>query len=131
MRLGAAIEAQGPPGSRLGLLAGYLHLVMIAGVLATGVGSRLMIIEPFSRDPVAVVTMGAGPALFLTGWILFALAVQGRISWHRVIGMAAILVAVAAAHEQPLLVNSAIVTGLLILIAHGDTLAGRARRRSS
>ncbi|GIJ10527.1 low temperature requirement protein A [Micromonospora andamanensis] len=131
MRLGAAIEALGPPGSRLGLLAGYLHLVMIAGVLATGVGSRLMIIEPFSHDPAAIVVMGSGPALFLTGWILFALAVQGRISWHRVIGMAAILVAVAAAHEQSLLVNSAIVTGLLILIAHGDTLARRARRPSS
>ncbi|MEG3637121.1 low temperature requirement protein A [Micromonospora palythoicola] len=129
MRLGAAIEAMGPPGSRLGLLAGYLHLVMIAGVLATGVGSRLMIMEPFSHDLAAVVTMAAGPALFLTGWILLALAVHSRLSWQRLIGMVAILVAAAAGHEQSLLVNSVIITGLLILIAHSDTLVAGVRRR--
>ncbi|MBQ1050637.1 low temperature requirement protein A [Micromonospora sp. C51] len=128
MRLGTAIEAMGPPGSRLGLLAGYLHLVMIAGVLATGVGSRLMIMEPFSHELAAVVTMAAGPTLFLTGWILLALAVHGRFSWQRLVGMAAILIAAVAGHEQSLLVNSAIITGLLILIAHGDTLANRVRR---
>ncbi|WBB93225.1 low temperature requirement protein A [Verrucosispora sp. WMMC514] len=129
MRLGAAIEAMGPPGSRLGLLAGYLHLVMVAGVLATGVGSRLMIMEPFSHDLAAVVTMAAGPALFLTGWILLALAVHNRLSWQRLIGMVAILVAAAAGREQSMLVNSAIITGLLILIAHSDTLVAGVRRR--
>ncbi|GIJ35672.1 low temperature requirement protein A [Verrucosispora sp. WMMD703] len=128
MRLGTAIEAMGPPGSRLGLLAGYLHLVMIAGVLATGVGSRLMIMEPFSHELAAVVTMAAGPTLFLTGWILLALAVHGKFSWQRLIGMVAILIAAVAGHELSLLVNSAIITGLLILIAHGDTLANRVRR---
>ncbi|MBX7270158.1 low temperature requirement protein A [Micromonospora sp. Llam7] len=131
MRLGAVIEAIGPTGSHLALLAGYLHLVMISGVVAISVGSQLMIEDPFSHHPAVFVTLAAGPALFLVGWILLAAAVHRRVSWHRALGLVAIVAGAVAGRNLPLLGYSAIATGILILIAHGDALVSRAARSRS
>ncbi|WP_422742190.1 low temperature requirement protein A [Micromonospora sp. WMMD754] len=122
VRLGAAIDALGPSGSRLGLLAGYLHLVMVAGVVAAAVGAQLMIAEPLSRDPAALMMALSGPALFLIGWILLSAAVHHRVSWHRPVGLAAIAALALVGRGLPLLAGSAILSVLLILVAHAEKL---------
>ncbi|MFI7069936.1 low temperature requirement protein A [Micromonospora sediminicola] len=122
VRLGAAIDALGPSGSRLGLLAGYLHLVMVAGVVAAAVGAQVMIAEPLSREPAALMVALSGPALFLIGWILLAAAVHHRVSWHRPVGLVAIVALALVGRGLPLLAGSAILSVLLILIAHAERL---------
>ncbi|WBB69974.1 low temperature requirement protein A [Micromonospora sp. WMMD812] len=127
-RLGAAIEELGPPGSRLALLAGYLHLVMVAGVVGTAAGAQLMIAEPLSRDPARIAAAATGPVLFLAGWVLLAAAVHRHLSWHRLLGLIAIAGAAVASRGLPMLAGTAIIAGLLILIAHFDTRIARTRR---
>ncbi|GIJ80025.1 hypothetical protein SAMN05443287_11728 [Micromonospora phaseoli] len=63
----------------------------------------------------------------MTGWILLAAVVHRRVSWHRVVGLLAIVIAAVAGRGLPLLVYSAILAGLLSLIAHSDVLVRRAR----
>ncbi|MFI6780244.1 low temperature requirement protein A [Micromonospora sp. NPDC050276] len=131
-RLGARIEAEGPPGSKLTLLAGYLHFVMIAGVLATSVAMEMTIEDPGAHDAGQLVVGVIGPALALTARILLAAVVDGSRPWARLIGVPAIIVGGLATVRLPQLVNSAVITGVLLLIVLFDAMPGlwRFSRRS-
>ncbi|MEH0930261.1 low temperature requirement protein A [Micromonospora sp. CPCC 205558] len=131
-RLGARIEAEGPPGSKLTLLAGYLHLVMIAGVLATSVAMEMTIDDPGAHGRRQVMLVVVGPALFLIARILLAAVVDGSRPWARLIGVPVIIVAGLATGKLPQLVNSAVVAGVLLLIVLCDAMPGlwRSIRRS-
>ncbi|MEV4764260.1 low temperature requirement protein A [Micromonospora chokoriensis] len=121
-RLGAAVVAAGPPGSMLALMAGYLHLVMIAGVLATSVAMEMTIDDPGGRDNGQLAVGVIGPALFLTARILLAAAVDGGLPWARLIGVPAIIVAGLATWKLPQLLSSAVVAGVLLLIVLVDAM---------
>ncbi|MDG9676659.1 low temperature requirement protein A [Micromonospora sp. DH14] len=123
-RLGARIEAEGPPGSRLTLLAGYLHLVMIAGVLATSVAMQVTIDDPRASDSGQLAVGVIGPALALTARILLAAAVDGSRPWARLVGVPAIIVGGLATVRLPQVANSAVVAGLLLLIVSIDAMPG-------
>ncbi|MET8305424.1 low temperature requirement protein A [Micromonospora sp. NPDC005173] len=114
-RLGPAIERADP--SRLGVTTSYLHLVMIAGVVATAVGAEVSIAHPTEiGHTTAVVVILGGPTLFLVGRILFSVAVHRRLSWARVVGLFALVLA-AVALRLPLVAVSAVATGVLIVVA--------------
>ncbi|MEU8368038.1 low temperature requirement protein A [Micromonospora tulbaghiae] len=102
-------------------MAGYLHLVMVAGVVAAAVGAKVMIAEPLSRDPAAFLVTLSGPALFLIGWILLAAAVHHRVSWHRPAGLVALVALGLLAHRLPLLAGSALMAALLIAVVVVET----------
>ncbi|GAB4101437.1 low temperature requirement protein A [Micromonospora taraxaci] len=121
-RLGAAVVAAGPPGSMLALMAGYLHLVMIAGVLATSVAMEMTIDDPGGRDNGQLAVGVIGPALFLTARILLAAAVDGGLPWARLIGVPAIIVAGLATWKLTQLVSSAVIAGVLLLIVLVDAM---------
>ncbi|MEU7944849.1 low temperature requirement protein A [Micromonospora taraxaci] len=121
-RLGAAVVAAGPPGSMLALMAGYLHLVMIAGVLATSVAMEMTIDDPGGRDNGQLTVGVIGPALFLTARILLAAAVDGGLPWARLIGVPAIIVAGLATWKLTQLVSSAVIAGVLLLIVLVDAM---------
>ncbi|MET8043395.1 low temperature requirement protein A [Micromonospora sp. NPDC005215] len=123
-RLGASIVAAGPPGSKLALLAGYLHVVMIAGVLATTVGMELTIGDPGERDPGWLAVGVVGPALFLTARILLSAMVDTSLPWARLVGVPAIVVFGWATQKLPQLANSAVVAGVLLLIVVVDAMPG-------
>ncbi|WP_433317681.1 low temperature requirement protein A [Micromonospora sp. CA-269861] len=126
-RLGARIEAAGPPGSRLTLLAGYLHLVMIAGVLATSVAMEMTIDDPREHHADQLAVGVIGPALFLTARILVAAVVDGSLPWARLVGVPAIIVAGLATARLPQVVNSAVIAGVLLLIVLVDAMPGLQR----
>ncbi|MGW0213509.1 low temperature requirement protein A [Micromonospora chokoriensis] len=121
-RLGAAVVAAGPPGSKLALMAGYLHLVMIAGVLATSVAMEMTIDDPGGRDNGQLAVGVIGPALFLTARILLAAAVDSGLPWARLVGVPAIIVAGLVTWQFPQLVSSAVVAGVLLLIVVVDAM---------
>ncbi|MEU4552386.1 low temperature requirement protein LtrA [Micromonospora violae] len=126
-RLGARIEAEGPPGSKLTLLAGYLHLVMIVGVLGTSVAMEIAIADPSERDPGQLVVGVVGPVLFLTARILLAAVVDGTLPWARLIGVPAIILGGLAAWRLPPVGTSAVVAGVLLLIVLLDAMPGLRR----
>ncbi|WFF03925.1 low temperature requirement protein A [Micromonospora sp. WMMD964] len=121
-RLGAAVVAAGPPGSKLALMAGYLHLVMIAGVLATSVAMEMTIDDPGAHDNGQLAVGVIGPALFLTARILLAAAVDSGLPWARLVGVPAIIVAGLATWKLPQLASSAVVAGVLLLIVLVDAM---------
>ncbi|MFI6242947.1 low temperature requirement protein A [Micromonospora sp. NPDC050795] len=123
-RLATRIEADGPPGSKVTLKAGYLHLVMIAGVLSTSVAMEMTIDDPGGNDTGQLALGVIGPALFLTARIHLAAVVDGSRPWARLIGVPAIVVAGLATVKLPQLVNSAAVAGVLLLIVLVDGMPG-------
>ncbi|GGO24608.1 low temperature requirement protein A [Micromonospora parathelypteridis] len=123
-RLGTSIEEAGPPGSKLALKAGYLHLVMIAGVLATSAGMEVSIANPGAREPARLVLSVTGPALFLTGRILLSALVDPRLPLARLIGVPLIILGGFASVNLPLVGTSGIVAGVLLLIVVLDALPG-------
>jgi low temperature requirement protein LtrA len=113
--LSAAIERR---MSGFSTLTSYLHLVMIAGVLASSVAAEAVIAHPTGRglgraSAIAV----AGPALFLAGRVVLSATIYRRLSWLRLIGLLAILLAAATAHWLPLIGVSVATTGVLLAVA--------------
>lgn len=121
-RLGDSIEAAGPPGSKLALMAGYLHLVMIAGVLATSVGMEMVIDDPGSRHPARLVVVVTGPTLFLIGRILLSALVDPRLPLARLVGVPVMILGGFASIELSLLAASGVVAGVLLLVVVLDAL---------
>ncbi|MGW5558461.1 low temperature requirement protein A [Micromonospora sp. NPDC003944] len=113
-RLGPAIEHADP--ARLGVITGYLHLVMVAGLVVTAVGAELSIAHPTrTGDMTAVLVILGGPMLFLLGRILFSAAIHRRLSWPRVAALL-VLAASPAALRLPLLAVSAVATGVALVV---------------
>jgi len=96
----------------------YCPIIVVAGIVVTAVGDELALAHPMG--PTALATAAVligGPLLFLLGTSLSILAVWGRIAWPRVVGMAALGVAVMT---SPLLTPVALTmtsTAILVLIA--------------
>jgi low temperature requirement protein LtrA len=88
--LPAAIEAA-PRPDRLAKSAYYTQLVMVTGILATGVGHALVIDQPRGhQDPLWLAVILGGPALFLAGRSGLEYEVFARVSASRVIGLLAL-----------------------------------------
>ena len=86
-QLAPAIEGSANP-DRFGLLATYVHLVMIAGLVVTSVGAELVLAHPFGHPrAAATLTILGGPALFLAGRAVLEYAVFRRISRSRLLGL--------------------------------------------
>ncbi|MEV4821853.1 low temperature requirement protein A [Micromonospora sp. NPDC049274] len=119
--LGSAIEHADP--SRLGVVTGYLHLVMVAGIVVTAVGAELSIAHPTEAgDMRAIMAILGGPTLFLVGRILFSLAIHRRLSWPRVAALF-VLAGAAAALRLPLVAVSAVATFVVLVVAVLDHAA--------
>ncbi len=64
------------------------HLIMVAGIVVTAVGTKLVIAHPLGRAPWSwILILISGPALFLVGRIHFGYVVFGHLSLPRVIGL--------------------------------------------
>jgi low temperature requirement protein LtrA len=124
--LSAALDRSHNP-ARVGLAAGYLHLVLLAGILATAAGYELTILQPhWSVSAAPAVTLTAGAVLFLLSRILMSPLTGDPLSWSRIVGLVAILAsAPVATHTYPV-VTAAIVDVVLL----GVTLADNRIRRA-
>jgi low temperature requirement protein LtrA len=102
--LPAAI-ATAPEPDRIARSALFAHLLMVAGIVATAVGSELVIDHPLGHTQPAwiAVTLG-GPALFLAGRTTLEHQVSARMSWDRLIRISvlAAIADVTSARGRPL-----------------------------
>jgi low temperature requirement protein LtrA len=96
----------------------YLHLPIVAGIIAAAVGDDLLIAEPGGAlHGVGLAMVVGGPALFLVGECLFRLRVTGAANGER-LAVAAILVLLAPLGSQmSALALSATVAALLSALA--------------
>jgi low temperature requirement protein LtrA len=113
--LGAVIDERDP--ARFGTLTGNVHLVMIAGVVATSVAADLVIAHPTERASLAAVALTVGgPALFLAGRVALSAVIHRRLSWSRLLGLPALLVIALAGREVPLLAVTVATVGVLLVV---------------
>ncbi|MEO3772205.1 low temperature requirement protein A [Micromonospora sp. B9E7] len=112
--LDAAIDRSADP-ARLATGMAFAHMVMIAGIVLTGVGFELFIVEPFEHLPAAwLIAILGGPALFLAGRSALEYQVYARVSRSRIAGLLALgLLAPGALHLRPLVAGGAAAVVLL------------------
>jgi low temperature requirement protein LtrA len=121
------IATSNDPG-RLGRSAfTYFHIPMVAGVIVAAVGDELTIAHPTGDASRALVaTVLGGPALFLAGHALFKWCLFGRISYPRVVALAALAALLPISLIAPPIVISGGAALVLVTVVWSDLrVAGR------
>lgn len=128
--LADAIESAQVP-HRIGLLASYAHLLMVAGIVVVAVADVLIVVEPLGRlSTGAVAAILGGPALFLAGRAWLDYTTFSRVAWSRAIGLLVLVAVVPAAAVQPTIVVAVIAALVLFGVAVSDAIAWRRHPRS-
>jgi low temperature requirement protein LtrA len=119
-----AASAFAHPPARLGRLAAYEHLPIIAGVVVSAVGDRLVLAHPASpTKPAWIATIAGGPALFIGGRAIFEYTVAGRTTWTRPVGVAALTGASVAMVVLDMLAATVLLDIVLLAIVIADAAA--------
>jgi low temperature requirement protein LtrA len=118
----------------------YLHIPIVAGVLLSAVGDELVLAHPHEDLEMAgaLVALG-GPALYLSGLVVFGARMGRQLAWGRIGGALVLLAAVPLAAEVSGLVvvgaSAAVLVGLVILdhlgIGAGTSRSGRSTPATS
>jgi low temperature requirement protein LtrA len=121
-----AIGASDDPGRLARDAYTFVHLPIVAGIIATAVASHLLIVAPRETpDGVAVAIILGGPALYLLGEILFDWRVTGAANAKRLGVAAVLLLLVPFGGEISVLGLSLIVASLLPALAAWELRALR------
>jgi low temperature requirement protein LtrA len=105
----------------------YLHLPMVAGIVAAAVGIEQSLVH--LGDPLPVVPaamLGGGAALYLVGHLLFRLRDTGTLSRPRIVGALAATLAVPLGLSVGATTALAALTGLFAALALYETVQGDA-----
>ncbi|MFK4244030.1 low temperature requirement protein A [Micromonospora chokoriensis] len=112
---------------RVNLRASYTHLVMVAGILLTGIGGELMLKEPDGqRSTGNVVAILVGPLTFLVGRMIFEIWVFDRLTRHCLAAVVACLILSPVAAQLPPLAVGLLGAATITVVAIFD-LTHRAR----
>jgi low temperature requirement protein LtrA len=107
----------------------YLHVVLVAGVVLSAVGDKLVIADPTDVLPDSEVAIVAGgPALYLLGQVLFRLRMTGLISSERLGGAVACVLAGLVGTVVPGLVLLAFLVCVLVVVIARERMAEERRR---
>lgn len=124
-RLAAAISRARNP-SRLTTDLAFAHMIMIAGIVLSGVGFDLYITEPLGEFPASwLIAILGGPALFLVGRSVFEYQVFGRVSSSRGGGLLALGVLTPVAPRLPPLAAGVAAAAVLLGVGIADALSSR------
>ncbi|MEU8185460.1 low temperature requirement protein A [Micromonospora sp. NPDC049044] len=115
--------------ARLATDMAFTHLIMIAGIVLTGVGFELVITEPLRHLSAAwLIAILGGPALFLAGRAALEYQVFARVSPSRTAGLLTLgLLVPVAPHLNPLIASAATAVVLLAVVGADSR---RSRRRA-
>lgn len=123
--LGAELDRSRNPG-RLALVAGYLHLMLLAGILATAAGNEMIITGAAGANLTTYAhILGAGAFLFLLSRVLMAVMCERRVPWSRVVGLVAMVAVKPVTIHLPPVATAAAVDLILLLIAVADRAPSR------
>ncbi|MGC4880761.1 low temperature requirement protein A [Micromonospora sp. DT43] len=112
---------------RVNLRAGYTHLLMVGGILLTGIGGELMLKAPGGRMSAGnVVAILVGPLLFLVGRLIFEAWVFGQLTKHCLASVVACLIlSPVAARLPPLAVGLLGAATITVVAAFSLTIRAR------
>lgn len=114
------------PG-RIGAHFHYIHAILVAGIITTAVGNDLVMAHPDMRlSTTYVVTLVAGPMIFLAGSILYKRVVYQVIPKSHLAGLLVLLALVPMAYATDLLMMGWLTTAVLFGVG---LIEGRVVRR--
>jgi len=106
----------------------YLHLPIVAGIIATAVGNDLLIAHPLEPlDGVGAAMLLAGPALYLLGENLFRGRMSGPLKAERLTAAVLLLALLPLGTRLSALLLSAVVATVLTALAVAELRTGRHR----
>ena len=106
----------------------YLHVVMVAGIIASAVGDELVIAHPTEvLPPLEIAVVVAGRGLYLLAHALFRRRMTGSWASKRLFGAAGCLAAGAAEPFVPALVLAGLVNGMLAAVIASEHVAAARR----
>lgn len=112
-----AITQANDPG-RLGAYFHYVHAILIAGVIGSAVGNDLVLAHPHAAPNTAqVLTLVAGPAVYLLGSAAYKKAVYGRLPVFHLAGALALLVLIPVGYVSDMLAMGWLTTVVLLLVS--------------
>lgn len=112
-----AITHADDPG-RIGSYFHYVHVVIIAGIIVTAVGSELFMAHPDGHIEMKyVAVLIGGPFLYLSGNAIYKRVVYGRLPLSHLAGLAALIVLTPFAWLTDLLMVDALTTAILLVVA--------------
>lgn len=106
----------------------YLHLPIVAGIIATAAADELVLAHPVGHtEPMALALILGGPALYLAGNIAFKRMTAEHMPLSHLVGLALLAaVALLGLHWPPVVLSIAS-TAVLMLVALWETLSFRTR----
>jgi len=114
------IMASADPGRLARLAYTYLHIVLVAGIIVCAVGDELILAHPWDEAEAATrAVLIGGPALYLTGNILFKRATARRMVLSHFVGLG--LLACLVLPALSILALGAASVVVLMLVASWET----------
>jgi low temperature requirement protein LtrA len=106
----------------------YLHVVLVAGVIVAAVGDEVAIAHPTAGLSAAeIVTVAAGPGLYLLGLAVFRRRVAGTFAPKRVAGAVGCAAAGALGFVVPALALTSLVLAVVVAVIANEHVAAARR----
>jgi low temperature requirement protein LtrA len=126
---GRRLERSDDPGRLARDAYTYAHIPIVAGIIVTAVGDEIVIAHPGAHLHAAeLVALGAGPALYLVGHVLFRLRMAGSIGGRRLAGAVAVVACAALGAWLPALAVASLITAVLVAVIVSDGVSAARRR---
>jgi low temperature requirement protein LtrA len=121
----AAIVQSDDPG-RMGANFHYIHVILIAAIIAAAVGGDVVLARPFGAPAgVQAAALAAGPCLYLLGSAIYKRVVYGVIPLSHVLAAGALVLLAPAAGQVNLISLAALGTAVLLGVSYWETRMGR------
>lgn len=119
---GSEVIAHASDPGRIGAYFHYIHAVLVAGIIVTAVGNDLVIAHPDGHMTTAyVITLLAGPAIYLVGNALYKKVVYGQIPASHIAGLIALVVLAPVAYATDLLMIGALTTVIMLVVGFWES----------
>jgi low temperature requirement protein LtrA len=106
----------------------YLHVIIVAGILASAVGDELVIAHPTAKlHGAQLAAVVCGPALYLLAHVALRLRLTGSVTGRRLAGALACLAVGAIGTLVPALAVAGLLFTVLVAVIVGDQIAGARR----
>ena len=120
------IEHAQDPGQIARLAYTYLHVIIVAGIIAAAAGDEIILTHPFGpTSPAAMLVLVGGPLIFLLGCLAFKWATAGWPPLSHIVGMAALAILLAAGWALSPLAIGTLTAAILVVVAIWETVSLR------